>query len=71
MSETIRFEHPDHGTYSNPAAVAADANLTVSEKKTILEEWKQSLNQVLKDDPHAEGVKDTHAQIEAAEGTFS
>ncbi|MER0238533.1 hypothetical protein [Fulvimarina sp. MAC8] len=70
MSETIRFEHPDHGTYGSPAAVAADANLSVAEKKTILHEWKQSLEQVLKDDPHAEGAKDTRAQIDAAEGTF-
>ncbi|RFC65398.1 hypothetical protein DYI37_06135 [Fulvimarina endophytica] len=70
MSQTTRFDHPEHGSYDSPAAVAADEKLSTEDKKTLLQEWKQSLEHVLVNDPHASDAKTTRDEIDRAEMTL-
>ncbi|MEX6506034.1 hypothetical protein [Jiella sp. M17.18] len=60
------FSHPKHGRFDNPEAVLKSDKLSDDEKQDILKEWQSSLTHVLRNDPHATGVKDTHRSLDDA-----
>jgi len=61
-----RFDHPKHGTFENPEAVLKSDKLSDSEKEEVLSQWRSSLSQILRDDPNAPQVKQTHASLDEA-----
>lgn len=59
-----RFDHPKHGNYESPEAVANDSRLSEGEKRMILEEWRSSLAHILNNDPDAPEVRKTSESLD-------
>ena len=51
------FDHPDHGNFTSPEDVLNSQKLSDSEKRTVLQEWRDSLQHILRDDSDAPEVK--------------
>ena len=64
------FEHPQHGSFEKPEDVLASDKFSDSEKQTILEEWRSSLQHILRDDPDALQVKETSEHLDRAAATL-
>ena len=64
------FEHPQHGTIETPENVLASDKFSDTEKQTIIEEWRSSLQHILLDDPDAPEVKETSERLERAARTL-
>lgn len=64
------FEHPQHGTFASPEDVVASDQFSNTEKRTILDEWRDSLRHILLDDPDAPQVKETSERLDRAHATL-
>lgn len=61
-----RFDHAQHGNYDSPDDVLKDDRLSATEKQTILEEWRSSLQHILNNDPDAPQVEATSRSLDEA-----
>ncbi|MBO0906019.1 hypothetical protein [Jiella sonneratiae] len=60
------FDHPKHGSYRSPEDVLGDDRLSATQKQTVLDEWRSSLQHVLHDEPEASNVRSTSDSLDAA-----